>query len=560
MMTKERLAELLGLDNISNIEQKEDDEFEVFDVNFKNINEEFWKQELNVLFWRCNFDIKINLMFKIVEPKIIFSDCVFNEVIFARSTVFKQKIGFLTSIFKNEVYFYGSKPTVFESSVGFSNCIFEKRARFNKIVCKNQIIFDFSIFKDLTYFTDAHFIKASFKKTRFENQSLWDNARFQEAVTFDNTYFQDRANFRISKFCKSVEFKENVFNTVDFSFTDFEDRVLFSSVVFNVLATFYSTFFSNSISFEKSIFDAITVFDNIQTQQTHITFYECMFSKQIKIDKKFLNYDPETILQSNNPSTLRDLFQRFKSNYLTSHNLIEASDFRTQEFYAREAELEKQEKKTWGEEVERWQLWFYRITSDHHTNLAKIFNNVILLIALFGVFSFFLSFCPEVELTNYKNLEVFLSIFAIFAIGGVLFCYLHLLQHLNASKIIILYLLGCLFIFYILLNNIFPHIKDNVSLVLYCFGSCCICCSFIGSYLILIYIPKKNRALIHIISYAICLGLLIIKPKLFFPLNVGDFKDKKLVMQSLGVVYSLLMILMLFSLQKTARKNSIIPS
>lgn len=110
--------------------------------------------------------------------------------------------------------------------------------------------------------------------------------------------------------------------------------------------------------------------------------------KYDEIRNKIENPSKDENQEEKNPNLWRDLFRRLKSNRLAHHNVIDASELHTQELYARELEIiekEKHEKISFKEKIEKWQLWFYRLTSDHHTDLAKIFNNVIMLIALFGI-------------------------------------------------------------------------------------------------------------------------------------------------------------------------------
>ena len=239
------------------------------------------------------------------------------------------------------------------------------------------------------------------------------------------------------------------------------------------------------------------------------------------------------------------LYLELLASYIQRRLKIEKTSNIALELYARELEIiekEKHEKISFKEKIEKWQLWFYRLTSDHHTDLAKIFNNVIMLIALFGILaSALLYFAPTQEPSTMRFIQ---------ENGGTLsiFDAKTLPDSPNNAKIA-------------------PFIPWVLSPLF--------CGFFVGGYwLLIVWIEKlrkkeSNQAkrtmqTIYFLSYASTLFFLFFKPPLLLPI-IGKFFDESLrlnftPLQSLCVVYYILMIFMLFSLQKTARKNSIIPS
>ncbi|EAL6990571.1 hypothetical protein DSX85_09020, partial [Campylobacter jejuni] len=84
----------------------------------------------------------------------------------------------------------------------------------------------------------------------------------------------------------------------------------------------------------------------------------------------------------------RDLFRKLKSNRIAHHNLIDASELRAQELYARELELKHKENKSLKEKIERWQLVFYRKLCDHHTDLLLNLKWLVVVIGLFALLYF----------------------------------------------------------------------------------------------------------------------------------------------------------------------------
>ncbi|EOJ2587885.1 hypothetical protein ACM1G1_001619, partial [Campylobacter jejuni] len=114
-------------------------------------------------------------------------------------------------------------------------------------------------------------------------------------------------------------------------------------------------------------------FDNIRFDNNcKPNFENCTFSDQFNIEHKYIEYKFDEIEKTQEYDKLlnyRDLFRKLKSNRIAHHNLIDASELRAQELYARELELKHKENKSLKEKIERWQLVFYRKLCDHHTDL-----------------------------------------------------------------------------------------------------------------------------------------------------------------------------------------------
>lgn len=201
------------------------------------------------------------------------------------------------------------------------------------------------------------------------------------------------------------------------------------------------------------------------------------------------------------------------------HDLIGASELHVKELELRERELKEKNNQTRSEKIERIQLYCYRLISNHHTDLIRIFNSIVLLVALFGIFTFFL---PSIEISH--------SCFSCSLIPRSDF-----------------------------------SLKD-------CFGYvvCAIFCIiiFVAIFFGVLFIDSKIDKSFHklkvfwVFFYLSAIFFVVIKPDLAFPFLVRLFDKEKWSaspeLQLIGIVYDILMFLLLFSLQKTVRKNSII--
>lgn len=503
-----------------------------------------------------------------------FSGITFDKTALFSSSEFHGKVNFSITRFNDEAKFVSvdflgivpNKPHNNFAENNFSECVFEKYVAFGQNTFNGRINFA------LSSISNALFSKVHFQEKCKDEEWFIPSASFKNA-TFINCSFPE-----------SVEFVQC--NFIDCNFllgtTANNEKIGFEKVIF------ISSIFKGTNNFDDGIFHQNPALTNN------------IFNGEFKINQDLLKY-PYKILEKiiggkaignqteKNPSIWRDLFRQLKSNRLAHHNVIDASELHTQELYARELELRK-EAKTLREKVERWQLWFYRKTSDHHTDLAMIFNNVITLIALFGIFSFgLLDFSTNPNSTidskipiNFVFGKISLlpkslvwiilgSCLSVWGLSKLLKCQLPKVLKIKSKKfskyglkewlslaccgtIALCFLAPFLLSGITFLTIAIPSIQE----VFFVFA---LCLGFVAGYLGLIWLADRG---ITLIAYLICIGILILKPTLLLPF-VGQLFDEGLktnfpAMQSLSVVYCILMVLMIFSLQKTARKNSIVPS
>ncbi|WP_199768143.1 pentapeptide repeat-containing protein, partial [Helicobacter sp. 'house sparrow 1'] len=329
-MTKQELANLLGI-NKGHI-KVESNKFKIFDIAIKKIDAKLWLKDIEIEFWRCSFERALvfpsapNILDipNVIISKLTFQDCSFK--------------GFLNA-----------RNSVFEKDFRCRACDFEGKADFSS---------------------------TEFSNTKFQGKVDFRECIFFKEVKFKGSYFKEEANFSNSRFCSDVYFNNCTFE----KFSDFHE------CVFEKIACFYNADFQKISNFSQALFK-----DNLNMVNAKMFFnFEDMRSVIKKVKKAFdekRSSGKEKPLE-NFANDFRDSFRIFKNTLTKDNNIIDASNYHRMELYCKENELEFKRPKNFSKDwIDKWQLCFYRYTSDHHTDLAKIFNNVILLIALFGIFT-----------------------------------------------------------------------------------------------------------------------------------------------------------------------------
>ena len=213
----------------------------------------------------------------------------------------------------------------------------------------------------------------------------------------------------------------------------------------------------------------------------------------------------------------------------------------------------------------------YRLTSDHHTNLLMILSNVIFLIALFGIANLVLCLCNKICTTIISPLvEIIVSIIFI----GIAICFLFEYCKKLIFGVIILIdicalLMICAFQPYLLFAVICYMVLIFFVLLgcaICCLDKICACeiknCIFAFSYLTVLYMTFTIPS-----SILPILGKLIENKSPESHCCVDEFDIFEICLdtvpfasETLNLIYMLFLFLLLWSLQKTARKNTIVPS
>ncbi len=568
------------------------------------------KNTIKIDFRNCNFKNQILARELHFENEVIFQQCIFDAVVDFSKTKFDSRIDFSASVFKEEVRFIGAQFSAEQSDNktienNFREVIFEGKTIFDNATFQARVSFGNSQFKE-----EVRFIRTQFLAKQSSNRKIIENefreTIFKGKVTFGILVLKARISFSFSTFKDETLFlninpNNCIFRNVEFNKTKFACKTL-TNVIF---CLFQYSVFKDALSFEgmeferlefdNVLFNGVVTFSNTKLN-TKPQFINCTFSNQFNIEHQYIKYSDKDIenkinnIQDKNDKfrallNLRDLFRKLKSNRIAHHNLIDASELRTQELYARELELKYQENKSLKEKIERWQLVFYRKLCDHHTDLLKVFHNLLIVVMLFGIFSFALDkFKQPSHIENdikYNIVKVDSNENYIFKEHNkTTYNLLSLNIEQESDKFIkndFVYMIVFLILVLLLLSfNIFTSIYIFGSILYLIFSFLDLLALYTHIAVIVFFVlfalkfillddrQRYKRGIVVAISYTVCIFTLLVKPSLLLP-ALGSFLDKDSnatypLLLSLSVVYFMLVVLVLFSLQKTARKNSIVPS
>ncbi|ASN91522.1 hypothetical protein CFK74_00180 [Campylobacter jejuni] len=456
----------------------------------------------------------------------------------------------------------------------------------------NHCIFDYKIDKKtpIEQIKKLSFLNCNFKKEVYLNfQECLDN--FQ----MDNCVFEDRVTIK-GKFNDNVYFNNSIFkNYADFHECEFEKT-----------ANFYGVRFNKTPNFSQAIFRG-----NLNAVNANLNFTFDDLQERIKQEYEDFNKNIENKKSLDKfANDFRDSFRTFKNALIKDNNLLDASNFHKYELYCKEIELKQNWDKR-GENVKNTTdleknvsrirdfmdfllLGFYRKLCDHHTDFLKVFNNLILLIALYALFVFGFTWLHDDKLEDTRAIltlfgffdkfrlyfDIISTIFVVFGCGffvckldsyekknnvskkqNINFIYiigdfLNLIKSLLFASFIpcVFYVLFSLFGFFLNLGKDFGY-------------SLLINTLFVSLYICLVYTKSLffGRYVVLIFSYIVFIIMLIKQPNVIHPLigKIANESDKFFNYPSLivlNILYTILLALVLFSLQKTARKNSIVPS
>ncbi|MCV3392485.1 hypothetical protein L8V88_05540 [Campylobacter sp. IFREMER_LSEM_CL2101] len=457
-------------------------------------------EEVNIYILQNNFNIQKLYIEESNIQSIVFSTNVTMRIDFvgckfqnfhSQTISYKEKINIAHSVFYGNAYFsYAEfqqevifKNVVFEKKVTFASSEFKKYVEFDVVYFNGETNFDYSVFKSRVMFNETYFnaeqksnrldiitsndnIETSFRGVVFEDKIDFQHSFFYSRVDFVKAKFKDELCFQKTKFLaentyNNIEIKENFFtdtifkkkvifvnvifkSSVYFRLLVFEDEVRFVNTIFHRnICSFDEIRFSRfslindknyktdiSIDFTNSSFDGMVFFnnvnfvgmkfnnvifnDNVNFNKTKLLnkpeFINCTFSNQFNIEHKHIEYNFSEIEKKQEYDKLlnyRDLFRKLKSNRIAHHNLIDASELRTQELYARELELKHKENKNLKDTIEQWQLFFYRKLCDHHTDLVLNAKWLIFTIALYILLIGKIWYIYPIALISFFIIDVF---------------------------------------------------------------------------------------------------------------------------------------------------------
>lgn len=426
----------------------------------------------------------------------------------------------------------------------------------NTIIVNERVYIQFNERLENKYFnlSNITFNKEVTFKGNFEGlQFVFDNTHFKQLNIFDckidsivfNGETHNTGEFNISN-CeiKTTIVDSNIQGNISFMKCKFDDfnmlnadknidcaaKFIFNFCEVKGIANFMNFKFRDKVSFKMSNFR-----DNIYFNNSHFydfaDFHECEFEKtacfygvtfdnppnfsqaifkenlnfvNVKCDFEFENLK-ERIKQEKEQDSkktldkfandFRDSFRLIKNALIKDNNLLDASNFHKYELYCKEIELDSKNPKMLKDKIDKLQLYFYRKLCNHHTDLILNLKWLVITIGLFTILFFASKIIQGKEILNLNHYGIALS----------------------ASSCIMIVLL-CLFDYLKLLGG-FAYLNLVATLWLVCYN------------------PKLIFGVVNILGDS-CFN---------------SFEN--IVM----VTYTIMMFLVVFSLQKTARKNSIIP-
>lgn len=322
----------------------------------------------------------------------------------------------------------------------------------SRIEFHNGISFD-----DCKFF-DSVLLKGVVSGAPLDGDKYFNNA--QDTI-FSNCHFNKQCNLSNSTFCNQIKFDKSVFyEDSDFHGCTFKQTTSFYGCTFKKPANFSQVIFKENANFVNSKMN-FTFYD----LNEHIYELEKQYKKQTKIHK------------INIASDYQDSFRLLKNTLIKDGNVLEASQYYKFELYAKEIALKNTkeliEPKTYSDgyknisqlakAIDRLQLAFYRHLCDHHTDLLRVVNNLIITISIYACLIIMLS-------TNIK--EEFLS------------------EHFSLSELID-----------VLISNAFgiSRVIVLVVLIILLLILCVHCARFFISFLT--NIPSKNNNGISLLSF-----------------------------------------------------------
>ncbi|RAX55622.1 pentapeptide repeat-containing protein [Helicobacter sp. 10-6591] len=214
--------------------------------------------------------------------------------------------------FKNQVI---ARECNFNNTIAFTQCIFETKVDFSGATFNCQTTFLNSIFK-----AEARFIKTQFLAEQSDNNKIAENdfreTIFEGNASFDNAEFKGRVDFRISRFKAEARFIETKFSAEQGNGEIIENN--FRQSIFEGNAYFNNIAFQGRVSFKFSSFMKETLFIDTNTQNCIFDYTE--FNKTKFIKKDYKNAETYTFKNSTFKDTLS--FENTNINKLEFDNVV----------------------------------------------------------------------------------------------------------------------------------------------------------------------------------------------------------------------------------------------
>ena len=341
------------------------------------------------------------------------------EIFLNRIWIFLYRIRFEQCIFMGDITMEDDEENLCIESFVFLGCVFKKRIGVYGIQIKTLAALGCE-FED-----DVDFMGVKIENLRitstFKKKTSFVGCNFKVSVNFQNSTFLDNANFAKSNFCKDdsspillaeeMNFQECKFmGGVDFSYAVFHDSVYFDWAKFEAFASFRGVIFKGIACFYGAIFKSVPNFGracfekSLSLVNTKLDFGISILIREVQVAERSADNYLKT--PKNRANDYRDNFRLLKNCLIKDGNMLDASQYHKMELYCKEIEFlarikeaicpqkikENGREKTLSSAeqsllplaMDFLQLWFYRKTSDHHTDLLRIIAWVVACIGLFG--------------------------------------------------------------------------------------------------------------------------------------------------------------------------------
>ena len=345
-------------------------------INIKNIIfEDCYFQEINLSKTECS-----NFIFSNCEIKnVVFDDCVFKEALKINAEC--VKLG--NCDFKGSVMIESEQIKEISSLRPLSEIKGDLIVKSKKPI--EKISLKYTSFYGSCIFTNNTFLELDLSHSLFGKAVRLDNCIFNYKVDLSHSYFKSDVLFSNCEFGAEVDVEK----TIDLSSITFNGNAKFDESVFNHFVAFHTTSFKATASFYKCKFNTIPNFSPADFNGI-LNINNVIWGKK----KKGFEYDNveklvEKAYNSNdtmeNVINLRSSFSGMKHKLIEQDNLLDAQNFHKAELYCKEIELKKVKSRSTKEWVEWMLLLLYRKTSDHHTDLNRILHIMLMVIVSYGV-------------------------------------------------------------------------------------------------------------------------------------------------------------------------------
>ena len=158
---------------------------------------------INIDFTKAIFKQKVSFRKSIINCKMLFREACFEDNLIFTKAKFNNVVNLNKVVFKEEVHFHGTKfnkailsETNFENEVDFSSATFKEKAYFRNAIFTKDVKLNNILFKNNAYFKNTLFKDfVDFSETNFEKNANFYSANFKKPVDFSSIIFNGALNF-----------------------------------------------------------------------------------------------------------------------------------------------------------------------------------------------------------------------------------------------------------------------------------------------------------------------------------------------------------------------------